>query len=162
MLWITDFQRQTINLPQGKSKFLPKDLKNLVQFILNVFIQQLHSRDCGNKMNMTKFNFVFTQIYINLLHESPAETILHVLTLLIFTVNFKEHAVTGKLNSTDGKTELKGILGISQGHIADTQQNQDLNLSIMASALKQFTIALCSHCSQTHSQWGNYKKNFSV
>lgn len=84
---------QTINLPQGKSKFLPKDLKNLVQFILNVFIQQLHSRDCGNKMNMTKFNFVFTQIYINLLHESPAETILHVLTLLIFTVNFKEHAV---------------------------------------------------------------------
>lgn len=93
MLWITDFQMQTINLPQGKSKFLPKDLKNLVQFILNVFIQQLHSRDCGNKMNMTKFNFVFTQIYINLLHESPAETILHVLTLLIFTVNFKEHAV---------------------------------------------------------------------
>lgn len=65
-------------------------------------------------MNMTKFNFVFTQIYINLLHESPAETILHVLTLLIFTVNFKEHAVTVKLNSTDGKTELKGILGISR------------------------------------------------
>lgn len=58
--------------------------------------------------------------HINLLHESPVETILHVLTLLIFTVNFKEHAVTVKLNFTDGKTELKGILGISQGHVADT------------------------------------------
>ena len=47
-------------------------------------------------------------------------SVLHELTLLIFTVNFKEHAVTVKLNFTDGKTELKGILGISQGHVADT------------------------------------------
>lgn len=70
---------------------------------------------------------------------------MHVLTLLIFTVNFKEHAVTVKLNFTDGKTELKGILGISQGHVADTQQSQDLNLSILASALEQVSIA-DQHC----------------